>query len=116
MSKTDRTILVTGGTGAQGGATARELITAGYRVRILTRSTNGAAARALARQGAEIVQGDMNDPASLIDGMRDAYGVFSVQTPDITGNDLERRHGFALVEAARRSGVRHFVHTSVCEA
>ncbi len=36
--------------------------------------------------------------------------------PDADGSDSERRHGFALVEAARQSGVRHFVHTSVCEA
>ena len=47
---------------------------------------------------------------------RDAHAVFSVQLPDSAGADAERRHGFALIKAAREAGVQHFVHTSVCES
>ena len=39
--------------------------------------------------------------------------MFSVQVPDTKGDDSERRHGMALVQAARAAGVVHFVHISV---
>jgi uncharacterized protein YbjT (DUF2867 family) len=116
MNPSDSPILVTGATGTQGGATARALLAEGHRVRILTRSPDTALALALAKSGAEIAKGDMDDPASLAAAMQGAHGIFSVQRPDANGSDSERRHGFALVEEARKAGVRHFVHTSVCEA
>jgi len=116
MNHSHRIVLVTGATGAQGGATARALLAAGHRVRILARNPAAHEARALSSRGAEVAKGDMNDPASLVAAMAGAYGVFSVQRPDTDGSDSERRHGYALVEAAQRCGVQHFVHTSVCEA
>lgn len=112
----DAPILVTGATGAQGGATARALLAAGRRTRILARNPDSPAAAELAASGAEVVRGDFDDAASLDAAVQGAQGVFSVQRPDATGKDDERRHGFALVAAAQRAGVRHFVHTSVCEA
>jgi uncharacterized protein YbjT (DUF2867 family) len=116
MNRSHRLVLVTGATGAQGGATARALLAAGYRVRILARNPDAPEARALTSRGAEVAKGDMDDPASLVAAMAGAYGVFSVQRPDAGGTDSERRQGYALVEAAHKCGVRHFVHTSVCEA
>ncbi len=110
------TVLVTGATGTQGGATARALLAAGWQVRFLTRKPTSPAATALVALGAQACQGDMNDPTSLDSAMAGAHAVFSVQRPDSDGSDSERRHGFALIEVARRAGVRHFVHTSVCEA
>lgn len=116
MNHRNSPILVTGGTGAQGGATARALLAAGYPVRVLTRSPDSPAAQALVKQGATVVAGDMDDPASLVSALQGIYGVFSVQIPDSSNTDSERRQGFALVEAAHQAGVQHFVHTSVCEA
>jgi uncharacterized protein YbjT (DUF2867 family) len=116
MQPQDTTILVTGATGAQGGAAARELLDAGYRVRFLTRKPDAQRSALLCKLGAQAICGDMEDPRSLAQAMRGVYGVFSVQVPDATGTDSERRHGKALVEAAREAGVQHFVHTSVCEA
>jgi uncharacterized protein YbjT (DUF2867 family) len=55
----DRTIVVTGATGLQGGAVTRRLLTNGWRVRALTRNTKSEKARALSDLGAEVVQGDM---------------------------------------------------------
>ena len=116
MNTSNTLILVTGATGAQGGATAGELLAAGFRVRVLTRGPDSKAASALAAIGAEVSRGDMDDAASLAAAMQGADVVFSVQVPDSSGTDSERRHGFALVEAARKAAVSQFIHTSVCEA
>ena len=109
-------ILVTGATGAQGGATARALLAHGHAVRVLTRQPNAAAAQALARSGAQVAAGDMDDPASLDVAMAGVRGVFSVQLPSQPGKDSERQQAFALIAAARKAGVNHFVHTSVAQA
>lgn len=109
-------ILVTGATGAQGGAAARKLLAAGYRVRFLTRNAQSPAAQALIDQGAEAFTGDLGDAASLAPAAKGTYGVFSVQVPDASNSDAERKHGTALIAAAKEAGVTHFVHTSVCEA
>lgn len=109
-------ILVTGATGAQGGAVAAELLDGGFSVRVLTRNTQSPLAQALAGRGAHVTQGDLGDTASIARALHGVHGVFSVQVPDMSGNDDERRHGFNLVNEARKAGVRHFVHTSVAEA
>jgi uncharacterized protein YbjT (DUF2867 family) len=116
MTDSSGTVLVTGATGAQGGATARRVLAAGRRVRFLTRDPHAPAARSLVAAGAQPAQGDLGDAASLSAAMHGVAAVFSVQVPDRTGNDNERRHGFALVQAARAAGVTHFVHTSVAQA
>ena len=54
----ERTVLVTGATGKQGGATARALAGKGFRLRAMTRHPDGDAAKAIASDtGAEIVAG-----------------------------------------------------------
>lgn len=112
-----RTILVTGATGAQGGATVQALLGKGFNVRALVRDTGSASARALAEQGVELSQGDFDDPASLRPAMSGIHGVFSVQmTPTSDDPDVEVRTGRYLVEAARDAGVDTFVHTSVARA
>ena len=111
----EQVIVVTGATGQQGGAVARHLLKAGWRVRALVRDTSKAAAQALAAQGAELVQGDMNDPASLQNAFRGAYGVFSVQNfwlPDV-GYEGEVRQGKNVADAVKTAGVSHLVYSSV---
>ena len=111
-------VLVTGGTGKQGGAVARALLTGGVAVRALVRDPHTEAARALAGLGAELVAGDLDDPGSLVPAVTGARGVFSVQVPDVTdlGSDAEVVRGRNLVAAARAAGVPQFVHTSVAGA
>lgn len=115
--KQSRTILVTGATGAQGGATAEALIGKGFNVRALVRDTGSASAQALAKQGVELCLGNFDDPASLKAAMSGIHGVFSVQMPPTPQDpDVEVRTGSNLVEAARDAGVDTFVHTSVARA
>jgi len=116
-SATESPILVTGATGAQGGAAARALLRAGYHVRALVRNPGAAAARALMQQGVEVVQGDFDDVASLDMAVAGAAGIFSMQMPAGPDDpDREVRTGQALVDAAYRAGVQTFVHTSVARA
>ncbi len=56
-----KTIFVTGGTGNQGGAVARNLINDGFKVKVLTRNPASAAAQSLAKQGIQVIQGDLNE-------------------------------------------------------
>lgn len=106
------TILVSGATGQQGGAVARHLLLRGFRVRALTRRANQDSARALAAQGAEIIEGEFEDPASLARGLDGADAAFSVQTFR-AGLDAEVRGGKAFADAAKIAGVKHFVYSSV---
>ena len=106
-------ILVIGATGAQGGATAHRLLVHKHRVRILCRNPSAQSAQALVNAGAEVLPGNLDDIATVNTAMRGVSGVFSVQVPDVTGTDSERRHGLALVQAAINAGVKQFVHTSV---
>ena len=63
-----RIVAVVGATGAQGGGLVRAVLDnpeAGFRVRAVTRNTTSDKAASLAAQGAEVVQADLDDPASV---------------------------------------------------
>jgi len=109
-------ILVTGATGHQGGSVARALLSDGWKVRALTRHPNSAAANELKSLGAEIVCGDMTDPQSLDEPLKGCYGVFGVQQPMEYGVEGEINQGIALIDAAKRAGVKRFVYNSVASA
>src|ERR1035441_5506439 len=112
-----KTILVTGATGQQGGAVARQLLKQpSFAVRALSRDLAKPAARALAQAGAEVIRGDLNDPASIRRALEGAYGVFSVQNFMETGFDGEINQGKHLADAAKSAGVQHFVYSSVVSA
>jgi len=112
-----KVILVTGATGQQGGAVARQLFKQpGFAVRALTRDPAKPAARALARSGAEVVRGDLDDPASVRRALEGAWGAFSVQNFMETGYDGEIRQGRLIADAAKMAGVQHFVYSSVVSA
>lgn len=111
----NKTILVTGATGAQGGALVPELLGRGYRVRAMTRNIKKSSARALADQGAELVAGDLDDEASLQKACSGVYGVFAVQNFWEKGVGYQREidQGKKLARAASDQSVEHFVQTSV---
>ncbi len=105
-------IVVTGATGLQGGAVTRKLLSDGWQVRALTRKPKSKKAEALARLGAEVVQGDMAERNSLAPVLEGAYGVFSVQNPMISGVEGEISQGRSVGEAAMQARVRHFIYSS----
>jgi uncharacterized protein YbjT (DUF2867 family) len=109
-------VLVTGATGQQGGAVARELLAGGYKVRAMTRKPDGDAAKALASAGAEIVKGDLDDAASVTAALKGVWGAFAVQNTWEAGVEGEERQGKQFAELAKKAGVQHYVYTSVGSA
>jgi uncharacterized protein YbjT (DUF2867 family) len=114
----DKTILVFGATGQQGGSVAQALRSDGWRVRALVRDPAGEKAAALRAQGTEPVRGDLADLPSLRTAMAGVYGVFSVQPSSgqgaaygVTDAD-EIRYGKAVADIALGSGVQHLVYSS----
>jgi len=112
----DRTILITGVTGHQGGAVAQALHGKGFRLRGMTRKTESERAVALARDGVEIVKGDLDDEATLGRALTGTWGVFGVQNSWEAGVEREEVQGKRLATLARTAGVEHYVYTSVGSA
>jgi uncharacterized protein YbjT (DUF2867 family) len=112
----DRTILITGVTGHQGGAVARALQGAGFRLRGLTRKPESERAVALARHGVDVVKGDLDDAATLRRALAGVWGVFGVQNTWEAGVEREEAQGKRLATLAREAGVAHYVYTSVGSA
>jgi uncharacterized protein YbjT (DUF2867 family) len=113
MADTDKTVLITGATGRQGGSVVRHMLPKGWKLRALTRNTKSEAAQALLARGVELVQGDLEDPPSLERALRGVYGVYSVQDFWAVGAESEVRQGKNLADAAKAAGVGHFVYSSV---
>ncbi|GHO62357.1 hypothetical protein KSC_012490 [Ktedonobacter sp. SOSP1-52] len=88
------------------------LLAKGRKVRALVRDPHAAAAQILLPAGVEIVQGDINDPASLEATMQNVYGVFSVQPH----SDDEAHQGKGVADVAQAVGIQHFVYTSIGSA
>ncbi|MFD7667179.1 NmrA/HSCARG family protein [Streptomyces sp. NPDC059788] len=121
MTNTDKTVVVLGATGQQGGSVAAALRADGWAVRAIVRDPSGHRARSLSALGVETVRGDLGDPDSLRAAFTGAHGVFSVQPnsgqsgADVTDED-EVRFGAAVAETAGHCGVAHLVYNSAITA
>ena len=107
--------LIVGGTGALGSAATRLLLQRGLKVRIMTREPERATA--LKKLGADVVQGDLRDKASLVRACAGMDGVLAA-AHSIFGRGVEASskvdalgHKW-LINAAQEAGVRQFVYTS----
>jgi uncharacterized protein YbjT (DUF2867 family) len=116
MERGKNLILVTGATGRQGGATARELLARGHKVRAMTRKPDSPPAQELRKLGAEVVAGDFDDAASLERAIRGAWGLFAMQNTWEAGVEGEEAQGKRVAEVARQNGIQHYVYTSVGSA
>src|SRR5690242_5117822 len=105
MVNGDRLVLVTGATGRQGGSVIRHMLPKRWKLRALTRDSNTNAAQELLRKGIEVVNGDLEKPATLGLALRGVYGVFSVQDFWSVGARREVQQGKNLADAAKKAGV-----------
>jgi len=115
MTAFHKTALVLGATGQQGGAVARHLLAATWRVRALVRDPRKPEAQALQHLGIELVQGDLDTPASVTSAMQNMHGVFSVQA--IFGDPEQQvRQGKTVADSAKMTGISHLVYSSASGA
>ncbi|KAH7075068.1 hypothetical protein FB567DRAFT_453100 [Paraphoma chrysanthemicola] len=119
-----KALLVTGATGRQGGSLVNALLKANTDIEILalTRNAQSTSARKLQAKSPNIklVTGNLDAIDSVFQKAREAskvpiWGVFSVQVAMGNGAsaESEERQGKALVDAAIKNGVKHFVYSSV---
>jgi uncharacterized protein YbjT (DUF2867 family) len=109
-------VLVTGATGQQGGAIARELLGKSYKVRAMTRNPDSDKAKALKKAGAEVVKGDLDDAASIKAALKGCWGAFAVQNTWEAGVEGEERQGKEFAKLAKEAGIEHLVYSSVGSA
>lgn len=114
MTKNERIYLVTGATGKQGGATVKHLLSAGAKVRALTRKPDSERANSLRKLGVEVVHGNLNDINSLDKAMDGVYGVFAVTNfwENGTGKKevLQNKN---LADMAIKHGIQHYILASI---
>ena len=110
----ENVVLVTGGTGSQGGATVTHLLAAKkVRVRVLTRNLESPKAKSLAARGVELVKGDFEDVASLRTALAGVSAAFSVQQwTEKGGPAAEEPNGKRFADAVKASGSPHLVYSS----
>ena len=112
----NRTILVTGATGQQGGSLVRALAGSDFALRAMTRKPDSEKAARLRASGVEVLPGDLDDPASLKKALAGAWGVFAVQNTLEAGVEKEEEQGKRIAGLAKEAGVQHYVYTSVGSA
>ena len=103
-------ILVIGATGNTGREVALQLKAKGEAVRALTRTP--AKASALSAKGIEVVAGDVTDASSLGAALSGVERVYLAISPD----PAMAQQQMAVVEAAKKAGVKHVVKLSVLGA
>ena len=110
----ENVVLVTGGTGSQGGATVTHLLAAKkVRVRVLTRNLESPKAKSLAARGVELVKGDFEDVASLRTALAGVSAALSVQQwTEKGGTAAEELNGKRFADAVKASGSPHLVYSS----
>ena len=110
-------IAVIGATGAQGGGLVRAILadkSGQFAARAITRKPDSEKARELAAQGAEVVAGDADAPATLDGAFAGAYGAFCVTNFWEHGEpERELQQASALARATKRAGLKHVVWSTL---
>ena len=92
------------------------LLEKGHRVRAFVRRPDSPEAAELERLGAELAQGNFEEPSTIENAARGMDDVFVVATPFEAGTEAETRHGIAAADAAKAAEVGHLVYSSVANA
>lgn len=112
-------LVVFGATGQQGGSIVRyvlqdPVLSQMYKIRIITRNVNTEAAKQFGEK-VEVVQGDVEDVASLKSALAGAHTVFEMTNPSFApdGFDTEYRHGKTIADAAVEAGVKYIIFSTL---
>jgi uncharacterized protein YbjT (DUF2867 family) len=113
-------VLVVGATGLLGSEVVRRLASRGERVRALVRTTaNPERLESIRQAGAELVFGDLKDPATLLAACRGADAIIATASSTLSrqpGDDISSvdRDGYLhLIDAAIHAGISRFIYISI---
>jgi uncharacterized protein YbjT (DUF2867 family) len=115
--KTNKTIVVMGATGAQGGGLVRAILSDPdheFSVRGVTTDKSSDKAKELINLGAEVIEANLDNPESINKAFQGAYGVFCVTffwhhfSPE-----KEKEHARTMAEAASNAGVKHVIWSTL---
>jgi uncharacterized protein YbjT (DUF2867 family) len=105
-----KSILVAAGTGKQGRATTRELLSHGHTVHILTRNPSSSPAKDLQSLGAVVHAGDLESIETIQAALDNVDTVFlAIPAHPVT----EVPHAKTFIEAAKSKNVKQIVYSSV---
>lgn len=126
MTTEQKLIAVVGATGSQGGGLVQAILAdpdREFAVRAVTRSAGSAKARKLAAAGAQIVEADLDDEASMRKAFDGAYGAYVVtnywvqRSPEEeaarTRAEMELGQAENAARAARDAGVAHVIWSTL---
>lgn len=121
-----KVIAVVGATGSQGGGLARAILADPahrFALRALTRTAQSGNAQRLAAAGAEVVEADLDDEASMVTAFDGAHGAFVVtnywaqRSPEEQARRSHAETELAQAEisarAARHAGVAHLIWSTL---
>jgi uncharacterized protein YbjT (DUF2867 family) len=110
-------IAVLGATGAQGGGLVRAILAdpaGGFAARAITRNVNSEKAKALAKDGAEVVAADVDNVESLKKAFHGAYGAYCVTFFwDHFSPEKEMAEVRAMAEAAKSERLQHVIWSTL---
>jgi uncharacterized protein YbjT (DUF2867 family) len=110
-------IVVFGATGGQGGGLANAILddpNSEFSVRAITRNLNSEKAKNLERKGAEIVNADIDDPASLQRALQGAYGAYFVTFFwEHFSPERELAEAKSMATAAKETGLKHVIWSTL---
>jgi uncharacterized protein YbjT (DUF2867 family) len=113
----ERTIVVVGATGAQGGGLARAILQDAdgpFRARAMTRKAGSEKAAQLERLGAEVVEADLDDVESLKRAFAGAYGAYCVTNYwEHFSPEKELAQAANMAEAAKDAGLEHVIWSTL---
>ena len=102
-------VFVSGATGRQGSAVARQLLDIGWTVRATTRNMGSTTAKDLKEQGAEMRPGGWEDGDVLKDAMDGCTHLFLNVIPNHATGTSEVPLAKRMLDIARNTGVKHVV-------
>lgn len=113
-----KTVAVLGALGAQGGSVVKSLLeeTGYFKVRAVTRSVDSDAAKALKKQGVEVITGNTKEPETLktaFEGADAAFIVVNFWDPDIMMQEGELTK--QILDVAKKAGVKHVLYSSLAD-
>jgi uncharacterized protein YbjT (DUF2867 family) len=113
----DKTIVVVGATGAQGGGLVRAILNDPdheFTVRAITTDKSSDKAKELIKLGAEVVEANLDNPDSINKAFQGAYGAYCVTFFwNHFSPEKEMEHARTMAEASRSARIKHVIWSTL---